>query len=129
APDQNTPAAPDQHFEPAIEPEAAAPVVTAAMAEGEGLPAAPDPNLQQGAPAGLEHSTSEIPQQISGRAMALGVGLEGGEEADGAQPTYKSRPRGAGLAAALVIVLALAGGGAFFLMRPAGENIADKPAP
>jgi hypothetical protein len=129
AAEQNTPEPPDQHFEPAIEPEAAAPAVTAAMAAGEGLPAAPAPNPQQGAPAGLEHSTPEIPQQISGRAMALGVGLEGGEETDGAQSKHSARPRGAGLAAALVIILALAGGGAFFLMRPAGENIADKPAP
>jgi len=61
--------------------------------------------------------------------MALGIGLEGGEEADGAQSTHTSRPPVAGLAAALVVILALAGGGAFFLMRPAGENIVDKPAP
>ena len=124
-----TPEPPDQHFESATEPEAAAPVVAAAIAQGQGLAAALESSLQQGAPAGLEHSTPEIPQQISGRAMALGVGLEGGEEADGAQSKHRSRLSGAGLAAALVVILALAGGGAFFLMRPAGENIADKPAP
>src|SRR4051812_2233911 len=70
--EQNTPDPPDQQLEPAIEPEAAAPAATAAIAQGEGLAAALESSLQQGAPAELEPSAPEIPQQISGRAIALG---------------------------------------------------------
>jgi len=125
---QIAPEPPDQHFEPAIELEAAAPPVAAVAAESQGVAAA-DPSPQQGAPAELEHVTPDVAAQISGRAIALGVGLESAEEADSTQSKHRSRLSGARLGAALAVVLALLGGGAFLLLKPAGENVADKTNP
>ena len=105
----------------------AAPDVAAAIAESQGVSAASDAELQQSAPAELEQGAPDIGPQISGRAIALGVGLEGGEEADSTQLTQRSRPRGA-LIAALVVILVLAGGGLFLLVKPAGDTVVDKPS-
>jgi hypothetical protein len=105
--EQITPKPPDQHVAPAIEPEVAAADVAAAITEAEGVSAASDLELQQRASAELEHGTPDIGPQISGRAIALGVWLEGGEEADSAQRSQRSRPRGARLIAALVVILIL----------------------
>jgi hypothetical protein len=126
AAEQSAPRPSDQHVAPA--PAAVAPDVVAAISEGQGVSAAPDAELQQRAPAELEQGAPDIGPQISGRAIALGVGLEGGEEADSTQLTQRSRPRGA-LIAALVVILVLAGGGVFLLVKPAGDTVADKPSP
>jgi hypothetical protein len=126
--EQSTPKPPDQHVAPAIEPEAASPDVAPAITEGEGVSAASDPELQR-VPTEFEQGTLDIGPQISGRAIALGVGLEGGEEADSTQHAQRSRPWGARLIAALVVFLVLLGGGVFLLVKPAGDTVADKPNP
>jgi hypothetical protein len=125
AAEQSTPKPSDQDVVRA--PAVAIPDVVAALAEGQGVSAAPDAELQQSAPAELEQGAPDIGPQISGRAIALGVGLEGGEEADSTQLTQRSRPRGA-LIAALVVILILAGGGLFLLVKPSGDTVIDKPS-
>ena len=123
-PEQSTPAPIHQLFEPAIELETAGQAVTA-----EDPAASPGPATQQNPPAELEHGTPDTAPQISGRAIALGVGLDSSEGADTTQSKRASGPLAGRLAVALAIITVLAGTAAFLLVKPAGEQAADKAIP
>jgi hypothetical protein len=126
--EQSAPAPIHQLFQRAIELETASrDVVGAVVEEGEAAPQAPRP--QQAAPAELDQGTPDVAPQISGRAIALGVGLDSSEGVDPTQSTRASRPLAGRLAAALAIVTVLAGAAAFLLIKPAGEQVADKAIP
>jgi hypothetical protein len=127
-PEQSTPAPIHQLFEPAIELETAGQAVTAAIVE-EDPAASPGSATQQNPPAELEHGTPDTAPQISGRAIALGVGLDSSEGADTTQSKRASGPLAGRLAVALAIITVLAGTAAFLLVKPAGEQAADKAIP
>ncbi len=127
-PEQSTPAPIHQLFEPAIELETAGQAVTAAIVE-EDPAASPGPATQQNPPAELEQGAPDTAPQISGRAIALGVGLDSSEGADTTQSKRASGPLAGRLAVALAIITVLAGTAAFLLVKPAGEQAADKAIP
>jgi len=114
-PEQSTPAPIHQLFEPAIELETAGQAVTAAIVE-EDPAASPGPATQQNPPAELEQGTPDTAPQISGRAIALGVGLDSSEGADTTQSKRASGPLAGRLAVALAIITVLAGAAAFLLV-------------
>jgi hypothetical protein len=124
-PEQSTPAPIHQLFEPAIELETAGQAVTAAIVE-EDPAASPGPATQQNSPAELEQGTPDTAPQISGRAIALGVGLDSSEGADTTQSKRASGPLAGRRAVALAIITVLAGAAAFLLVKPVGEQAADK---
>jgi hypothetical protein len=116
-----------QIFQRAIELETPSQGVVGAVAE-ERDAALQAPGPQQNAPAELDQGTDTAPQ-VSGRAIALGVGLDGSEGADTTQSNRGRGPSAARLAAVVAIIAMLGGGGAFLLLRPAGETAVDRAIP
>ena len=125
------PSAPEpihQIFQRAIELETPSQgVVGAVVEERDAPPQAPGP--QQTGPAELDQGTPDTAPQISGRAIALGVGLDGSEGADTTQSNRGRGPSAARLAAVVAIIAMLGGGGVFLLVKPAGETAADRAIP
>jgi hypothetical protein len=124
APEPSAPEPIHQIFQRAIELET--PSQGAVVEERDAAPQAPGP--QQNAPAELDQGT-DTALQISGRAIALGVGLDGPEGDDTAQSKHARGPLAARLAVVVAIIAMLGGGGAFLLLKPAGETAADRAIP
>jgi hypothetical protein len=127
-PDQSAPDPIRQLFERAIELETASEGVAGTIVEdGDLAPQALE--SPQYAPAELDQGTPDTAPQISGRAIALGVGLDSSEGADTTQSKRARGPLAARLATVVAIIAVLGGGGAFLLMKPAGEPAADRAIP
>jgi len=128
---QPEPSAPEpihQLFQRAIELEAPNQGVVGAVVEESGTaPQALGP--QQNAPAELDQGTPDATPQVSGSAIALGVGLDGSEGTDTTQSKRARGPLAARLAAVVAIIAMLGGGGAVLLLRPAGETAVDRAIP